>query len=279
MSNTIKEALAFVPPSRSKSASAFKLLRRWFAPTYRGIENIDRNRPTLFVGNHTRWAMDTLIMIHGVNARTGLYARPLADRMHYKVPVWRDIVSRMGSVLGDRKMCSELMAHGQSLLVFPGGARETSKGKGTDYELLWHERTGFVRMAIAAGYSITPFASVGPEDALDVFMDGEEIMASWAGTAIRLAGLEPLLRNGEMLFPIPRGIGPTIIPRPERFYFSFGELIETKPYAGREEEKAILRLLRDRTAASVNEMIAESMILQEKDKAELSPLRRMLQET
>jgi 1-acyl-sn-glycerol-3-phosphate acyltransferase len=44
-----------------------------------------------------------------------------------------------------------MMEAGETLLVYPGGGREVTKGRGTNYKLLWEGRTGFVRMAIKHG--------------------------------------------------------------------------------------------------------------------------------
>ena len=57
MTTDVKEALAFTPPPREKVEQSLGLLRRYFAPETIGIENIQVGRPTLFVGNHTRFGV------------------------------------------------------------------------------------------------------------------------------------------------------------------------------------------------------------------------------
>jgi hypothetical protein len=74
----------------------------------------------------------------------GVFPRTLADRAHFAVPLWRDILTASGCVLGTRDNCRALMGDGQPVMIFPGGAREVFKRKGESYRLIWKERIGFV---------------------------------------------------------------------------------------------------------------------------------------
>ena len=74
-------------------------------------------------------------------------------------------------VRGTRENVRVLMASGQHVLVFPGGAGEVFKGRGQKYQLLWKVRLGFARLAIEFGYPIVPFAAVGAEEMLEVVAD------------------------------------------------------------------------------------------------------------
>jgi 1-acyl-sn-glycerol-3-phosphate acyltransferase len=76
-------------------------------------------------------------------------------------------------VRGRRENVRALMREGPSVLVFPGGPGEVWKGRGEDYKLIWKERLGFARLAIEFGYPIVPFAAVGAEKMLQVFVDRE----------------------------------------------------------------------------------------------------------
>ncbi|OBJ10837.1 hypothetical protein A5625_10220 [Mycobacterium sp. 1465703.0] len=65
---------------------------------------------------------------------------------------------------GARETTRELMRQNQTILVFPGGAREIAKSKGEEYHLNWRERCGFVRLAVENGYPIVPVGLVGGDD-------------------------------------------------------------------------------------------------------------------
>ena len=156
---------------------ANQALRWYFAPEYLHLERVDRRRPTLFVGNHCSTACSTLPLFADLLYRErGIVLRSLADRNHFKVPVWRDFVAQTGAVLGTRANCAALMRRGEHILVFPGGAREVFKHKGEAYQLIWKERFGFVQLAIEHGYTITPYATAGAEEALDLLLDSADYM-------------------------------------------------------------------------------------------------------
>ena len=53
-----------------------------------------------------------------------------------------------GMVRGTRDNVRALMRSRQTILVFPGGAREVNKRRGQQYQLLWRERIGFARLAL-----------------------------------------------------------------------------------------------------------------------------------
>ncbi|MFK8021908.1 MAG: lysophospholipid acyltransferase family protein [Pseudomonadales bacterium] len=276
--DNIDKALAFEPPPHSEVHKTLRLREWYFQPVYRGMENIDLKRPTLFVGNHTRFGLlDAPLLCREIYLQSGVFIRSLADRSHLEIPLWRDYLAGNGAVLGSREMCRALMDAGQSIMVFPGGAREVVKGKGLDYTLLWRERLGFVRMAMEHGYSITPFSSVGAEEALSVVADSETIRNSLFGKLMKATGLEERTRGGEVLMPLPRGIGLSILPRPERFYFSIGKPIETRKYQGQQDDKALLQRLQTKTAKSINNMIKEDMLNRARAKHDESLIRRLLQ--
>lgn len=280
MTTDVNEALAFAPPPREKVEQSLGLLRRYFAPETIGIENIQVGRPTLFVGNHTRFGViDVPLITREIYLHTGTFPRSLADRVHYRVPLWKDLIGRSGGVLGSREMCRALMQAGESILVYPGGAREVFKGKGKDYQLLWQNRLGFVRMAVENGYSITPFCSVGADEIFDIVIGGDEILNSPVGKFFGRLLREKQLPREDLLLPVPRGIGLSLIPRPEKFYFAFGSPIETTRYAGRAGDTAVLRRIRKQTAASIEHLLAETMLYRAQHRDGISVWRKVLQKT
>lgn len=232
-------------------------MRTWFAPKFLGTENIAPARPALWVGNHTLFGMiDISVLATELYVQHGVYLRGLADRNHFLLPGWRETLVRLGAVLGTRENCSALMREGEHVLVFPGGGREVMKRKGERYKLLWKNRTGFARMAIQHRYPIVPFASVGVEDAYDILMDGADIMQSPLGQLLTRSGFaKEYLRDGDVIPPLARGLGPTLLPRPERFYFGFAKPIDTGVYDGRHDDEEAVYDLRDRVRDAVRDQI------------------------
>ena len=238
---------------------ANRALRWYFAPEFHHLDRVAANRPTLFVGNHSVFGvLDVMLFADGLFRERGVSLRLLADRNHFKFPVWRDLVALQGAVLGSRANCAELMRRGEHILVFPGGAREVFKHKGEAYRLIWKERYGFVRLAIEHGYTITPYATVGAEDAYDVLLDSSDYLKTPLGRVLKASGLaDRYLRGGDEFPPVVRGLGLTVIPRPEKLYFSIGKPIDMTRYQGQTDDPAVLRRARERVARAVTRLIAE----------------------
>jgi 1-acyl-sn-glycerol-3-phosphate acyltransferase len=270
-----------VPELTAPPSQRFELmlrgLRWYFDPEFLHLERASRRRPTLFVANHSVWnVFDAMLFADALYRERDIVLRPLSDRGHFRVPLWRDLLVQQGSVLGTRENCSALMRQGENVLVYPGGAREVFKRKGESYRLLWKERYGFVRLAIEHGYTITPYATVGAEESLDVVLDAGDYMRSPLGRYLASSGIaERHLRGGEELPPVVRGLGLTPLPRPEKMYFVVGKPIDTRRYRGRHEDPATLRRVRDRVARQLDGLIAEGRDHRSRD-ARPGIVRRML---
>jgi len=172
--------------------------------------------------------------------------------------VWRDLVEMTGAVLGSRANCAALMRRRAHILVFPGGAREVFKRRGEAYQLIWKERYGFVQLAIEHGYTITPYATVGAEEAFSVLLDASDYMKTPVGRVVAATGFAGrYLRGGEELPPLVRGVGLTLIPRPEKLYFSLGKPIDMARYRGSADDPSVLKRARDRVGRSLQQLIAE----------------------
>ena len=70
------------------------------------------------------------------------------------------------------------MARGDDLLLYPGGAYESVKPPEARYQLQWKQRYGFVRLAAAAGYTVVPIASVGPDEYYDHAISSQALFHS-----------------------------------------------------------------------------------------------------
>lgn len=263
------------PPLQLRWAN--QALRWYFAPEYLHLERVDPRRPTLFVGNHSVYGvLDVLLFADGLYRERGVVLRSLADRNHFKVPVWREFVAQTGAVLGTRANCAALMRRGEHILVFPGGAREAFKHKGEAYQLIWKERFGFVQLAIEHGYTITPYATAGAEEAFDVLLDSSDYMNTPLGRYLERTGIaDRYLRGGDEFPPLVRGLGLSALPRPEKMYFSIGRPIGMARYQGQEDDPEVLRRVRSRVARSVEQLIAELRVLRARAKGQ-GALRGML---
>jgi 1-acyl-sn-glycerol-3-phosphate acyltransferase len=237
-------------PSAGEIATARALLAPWrwvTAPSFFHVERVPRSRPVLLVGNHTLMGLlDVPLMVLELLERREVFPRALGDHIHFRIPGWRDLLAEFGTVEGSRESCAALMRARETILVFPGGAREVFKRKGESYTLQWGDRSGFARLAVEHGYTILPFAALGADDCFDILFDAGDLLATPLGRLI-----ERVVPRAKEMPPLVRGIGPLPLPRPQRFYFHFGKPIETGGVAGRHEDAAVCAAVRNETRAAI----------------------------
>jgi 1-acyl-sn-glycerol-3-phosphate acyltransferase len=231
------------------------------------VENVPPQGPFILVGNHQLLGIQDLpSLVRGLEVERGVRVRGLADRFHFAIPLWRSILTSCGAVLGTRENCAALLAAGEHVLVFPGGAGGVYKRRNQRYELPWGNRTGFARMAITAGCPIIPFGAVGADDRFGVLVDTDQRLAAPVRALMRrVAGRTDV---GTLLV---RGSGPLGLPRLGRLCFRFGTPIPTTPWAGREDDPEALAECRDAVKAAVQAHIDYLLRLRDED-----PQRRLL---
>lgn len=253
-------------------------VRRLLSPVAIGLEHVPPEGAVLLAGNHTVFGLlDIPMFALEIFHETGRRVRGLADHNHFALPVWRDLLLRLGAVRGTREECARLFQEGHAVLVFPGGGREVMKRKDEKYRLMWKERVGFARLAIEHGVPIVPFASVGVEDMFEIVSDAEDILRSPVGDLLDALGVtdQEWFRHGEVIPPLARGKGPIGLPRIERQYFLVGEPIDVTRYAGRHGDREACLALRSEVQSAVESQIGRLRELQAAD-PERYPIQRWL---
>jgi hypothetical protein len=74
--------------------------------------------------------------------------------------------------------------------------------------------------------------------------------------------------------PLVHGVGPTLLPHPERLYFWFGEPIDTTRFAGRQDDDEAARAVRNEVKRAVEGGI--DFLLAERETDPRRPLRKRL---
>jgi 1-acyl-sn-glycerol-3-phosphate acyltransferase len=193
-------------------------------PYVSGLDTLPADGRFLLVGNHTQFVGGEVLLIpHFVRRAIGARVRPLADRRFGEQPgLGRDLMTAYGGVVGAPETARELMRHNETILVFPGGGREIAKFKGEEYRLNWNGRSGFARIAVENDYPIVPIGLVGGDDIYKSLVTRDSALGRLSqAVSAKLSG------RADMAMPLMRGIGPTLIPRPQRMYLRFGEPIDT----------------------------------------------------
>lgn len=234
----------FTLPGATEFAAAQALLSPWRVltdPRIDGFAHLPADGRYLLVGNHTTLGLfDVPFLVLDIHEKTGVLVRSLGEHQHYRVPIWRDLLSHFGTISGTRENTRRLMRDGEAVLVFPGGGREVARRRGDHYPLVWRERIGFARLALEFGYPVLPFSMIGVDDMWDVMVDADDrLMAPARALAARL-DIEP-----EQLFPIVRGLGPTPLPRPQRIYGRIAAPVDAREFGSTWDDAAGAARLRD----------------------------------
>ncbi len=243
-------------------------------PVIRGSDNIP-DRPCLFIGNHALFAIDGMVLMPLMLWELNRFLRPMGDKFLWNSRTEPTLL-KTGGVIGNPEVCTALMDAGEDILVFPGGAHEAVKPKSESYTLQWKNRFGFVRLAALHGYTIVPFAMVGPEEFYDHIIEGHELPHSALGKLLKRAGLLTEDTRPDMLPPVPRGMLGSLLPRPQRCYVSYGEPVDLSRHRGKIPGKKALGTIRDRVATSIEDQIADLLLLRQQRRGEDGLLRRIL---
>ena len=251
------------------------MIKRLFRPLILGAENIP-NRPCLFVGNHSLFALDGMVLAPLFIKELGRFPRGMGDKFLFTNKRVASFVLKSGSVMGHPEVCSALMKDRQDLLVFPGGAHEAVKPASSIYELQWKERYGFVRLAAKHGYTIMPFGLVGPDEFYGHYMEGQDLPDSTLGQLLKRVGLLDDDIRSDILPPIPVGALGTPFPKPQRCYLGFGDPINLSQYKGKNLTSKRQKILRAEVAEQIETQLAELLFAREQHKGKDSLLRRLL---
>lgn len=195
------------------------LSKVYFTPTFIGAEQLDASQPAMYVGNHSMYGvLDSPMLIDYLYNEHQVAVVSIADHSHFYLPLWRSVVKKFGAVDGVPAYVREAMQQGYSILVFPGGGREVLKREGEQYQLIWKQRYGFLKLAQEFGYDIVPFSALGGDEVFDIGFDANKVVQhQYFQKLLQVPQLSRLLRKGEVIPSLPKHLIPKRLP----FYFKF----------------------------------------------------------
>jgi 1-acyl-sn-glycerol-3-phosphate acyltransferase len=141
------------------------IYRSYFKVRVFGAENV-QNHSYIVTSNHTgQLPIDAMLITVAflIDVAPPRILRAMVERFMAQLPFIGDFTAQTGSILGDRKNCSYLIDHGESILVFPEGVRGISKNTPNFYKLQ-HFSEGFYRIALQKKTPILPVCVIGAEE-------------------------------------------------------------------------------------------------------------------
>jgi len=176
-----------------------KSLREYHQHEVVGMENVPEKGRILMAVNHSLATYDIALLGCAIYEEKGRIARPLADRLFFRLPVIGDITSQFGAVEGNQRNAESLLEHEELVTVAPGGMREALRPSSERYQILWEKRVGFVKLALKTQTPIIVASCPKADDLYDVYSSP---FTKWA------------YRNFKIPLFFARGVGFSPIPRP-----------------------------------------------------------------
>ena len=163
-------------------------LKAWFRPEVRGLDRIPPTGPVLLVGNHSggNVAPDTLVFTAAFIRRFGT-RRPfyqLAHDLVLAVP-WLLPLRWYGTIPASPQNATAALRAGAAVLVYPGGDWETHRPSWQGDRVDFHDRHGFVRLALETGAPVVPVVSIGGQETA-LFLSRGELLVRKLGLHRRL---------------------------------------------------------------------------------------------
>jgi 1-acyl-sn-glycerol-3-phosphate acyltransferase len=146
------------------AAAAF-FHRVYFRVQVFDIDRVPQGR-VLLVANHSgQLPMDGMMIGSAMffEAEPPRFIRSMVEKWTQTLPFVGTFFQRVGQVVGVPENARRLLEHGESVMVFPEGARGISKPWSERYELS-DFGLGFMRLALETDTPIVPIAVVGAEE-------------------------------------------------------------------------------------------------------------------
>jgi 1-acyl-sn-glycerol-3-phosphate acyltransferase len=169
---------------------------------------------TIVIANHSgQLPIDAVLltMDYFMSHPKVVLLRSMVERFVIKLPFIGRLAQEAGAVLGDRQNAQYLLERGESLLIFPEGAKGISKPTAQHYQLEAFS-TGYVKMALQHDCPIQPVVIIGAEE-LYPWVWNFNLMAKW----LKIPALPLAFPNGLIPLPAPIDIyyGAPCYPRRE----------------------------------------------------------------
>jgi 1-acyl-sn-glycerol-3-phosphate acyltransferase len=153
------------------------LWKYYFRCDIAGWENVPDSK-ALYVGNHNGLlTFEVLMLFYAWWERYGSTRRALglAHGIALNNPFFRWLIPRIGAIPADPEIGVEAIERGYSLLVYPGGEKESFRSYKARKKVEFYGRKGFIRLALRGKVPIVPIVSVGAHESYVILNRGEEI--------------------------------------------------------------------------------------------------------
>ncbi|MFZ4715070.1 MAG: 1-acyl-sn-glycerol-3-phosphate acyltransferase [Bacteriovoracaceae bacterium] len=192
------------------------LVKHYFQAEVKGLENIPVG-PCLFVGNHNAiafvnpevWIFGSYYFLKGNSLKV------LGHDLVLRVPGISYLAKEyLRYIPNNLESAKQSLKDGSQVLVYPGGAWESSRPSSERDRIDFKNRSGFVRLAREASVPIVPIVSTGGHDGIFVWKRGHNLARALQFHRLFRIDTFPI----GFSFPLILHIGPFVpfIPLPKK---------------------------------------------------------------
>ncbi|MES1909989.1 MAG: hypothetical protein MHM6MM_002660 [Cercozoa sp. M6MM] len=162
--------------SKWRNHFVWNCLREYYPVSTHALEKLDDDKTYLFCSHPHGIFGQGIVSSFALQSKefrdtfgmSGDKVRVTTLPLNFKVPFWREVVTKMGFVSVDRKSFDAHLSHGTSLVVVVGGASEALDACPTTNCVHLKHRKGFVRRALHNGVSLVPVFTFGENELFNV---------------------------------------------------------------------------------------------------------------
>lgn len=201
-------ARQFDPELMRKLVPKMEAFCSYFDAEVRGMERVPKS-PVLLVGNHSGGVLtpDTSA-VYVAWYRTRGFDDPLmglAFDAIFGVPGWRELMRKIGQMPASMDNAKAALGAGNSVLLYPGGSYEVFRPWTDRNRIMFHDRKGFIRLALETGAPVVPIVGHGGHETTFVLTRGERLAKLLSAERVRMDG-------APILFQLPWGLSLPALP-------------------------------------------------------------------
>ena len=146
----------------------YEFIKNYHSHTVVGIEKIQKNKNYLFIGNHSLATYDFLLLVGDIYYEKKIMIRSVVDNLVFATPILKKLLNLCHFIPGNFRALREVLTQGDSILIAPGGMKESLRSSEEKNTLLWENRKGFISLSILTGTPIVLAACPQADDLYDV---------------------------------------------------------------------------------------------------------------
>lgn len=211
-----------------------------------GIGKIPEKGRAMLLVNHSLATYDILLLGYSILYKMGRLPHGLADSNFYKNDITANFMLKLGVYEANHQNAEDLLRKENLLMIAPGGTKEAIRSSKEKFKIIWHERKGFAKLAIKTQSPVILAVCPGADNVYNV---EESKLTDLAYKFLKLP------------FPIAKGIGNTLLPRPVKLVHYIHEPILPPAFEGDNPPEELINAFHQQVVAEMEDWMQNHLKL------------------